>query len=64
MWAMTDAISNNYKIACELIKHFDIKLLDEARKNEDFIDKCESVLSSYILKIEQTASRDGKMSRI
>lgn len=61
MWAMTDAISNNYKIACELIKHFDIKLLDEARKNEDFIDKCESVLSSYILKIDaKQLPGDGK----
>lgn len=61
MWAMTDAISNNYKMACELINNFDIKLIDEAKKNEEFIDKCESVLSSYILKIDaKHLPGDGK----
>lgn len=49
--SMADAIYENYKIATDLIYNYDASkqaILDE---NESFIDKCESSLSSYIVKI-------------
>lgn len=49
--AMADAIYDNYQIATELIYNYDPSKQAVLEENEAFIDKCESVLSSYIVKI-------------
>lgn len=60
--SMADAIYENYQIATDLIYNYDPskqKILDE---NESFIDKCESALSSYIVKINsKRLSRDDRL---
>lgn len=49
--AMADAIYDNYKIATELIYNYDPSRQALLEENESFIDKCESALSAYIVKI-------------
>ena len=60
--SMADAIYENYQIATNLIYNYDPskqKILDE---NESFIDKCESALSSYIVKINsKRLSKDDRL---
>lgn len=60
--SMADAIYENYRIATDLIYNYDPskqKILDE---NESFIDKCESALSSYIVKINsKRLSKDDRL---
>ncbi len=60
--SMADAIYENYKIATDLIYNYDASkqaILDE---NESFIDKCESALSSYIVKINsKRLSKDDRL---
>ena len=60
--SMEDAIYENYQIATNLIYNYDPskqKILDE---NESFIDKCESALSSYIVKINsKRLSKDDRL---
>ncbi|MDD5998672.1 MAG: Na/Pi cotransporter family protein [Lachnospiraceae bacterium] len=60
--SMADAIYENYQIATDLIYNYDPskqKILDE---NESFIDKCESALSSYIVKINsKRLSKDDRL---
>ncbi len=60
--SMADAIYENYKIATDLIYNYDASkqaILDE---NESFIDKCESSLSSYIVKINsKRLSKDDRL---
>lgn len=49
--AMADAIYDNYKIATGLIYNYDPSKQALLEENESFIDKCESALSAYIVKI-------------
>lgn len=49
--SMADAIYDNYKIATELIYNYDPSKQALLEENESFIDKCESALSAYIVKI-------------
>lgn len=49
--AMADAIYDNYQIATELIYNYDSSKRAVLEENETFIDKCESALSAYIVKI-------------
>lgn len=49
--AMADAIYENYQIATGLIYNYDPSKQALLEENESFIDKCESVLSAYIVKI-------------
>lgn len=49
--AMADAIYTNYQIATGLIYNYDPAKQDTLEENESFIDKCESALSAYIVKI-------------
>ncbi len=60
--SMADAIYENYQIATNLIYNYNPskqKILDE---NESFIDKCESALSSYIVKINsKRLSKDDRL---
>ncbi|MCM1498082.1 MAG: Na/Pi cotransporter family protein [Clostridium sp.] len=49
--SMADAIYDNYKIATGLIYNYDPAKQELLEENESFIDKCESALSAYIVKI-------------
>ena len=50
---MGNAIFENYKIATGMIDNYDAALFPKLEENENFIDKCESVLSSYIIRIDR-----------
>ena len=50
---MTEAIRTNYKIATDMIYKYDASKFPELEENEEFLDKCETVLSSYIVRIDQ-----------
>ena len=49
--SMADAIYENYRLATSLIYNYDPSKQAELEENESFIDKCESALSAYIVKI-------------
>ncbi len=60
--SMVDAISENYKIATGLIYNYDESNLALLEENESFIDKCESALSAYIVKINtKRLSKDDRL---
>ncbi|SEG20182.1 phosphate:Na+ symporter [Eubacterium ruminantium] len=50
---MGEAILWNYKTATDMIYSYDAARFTELEKNENFIDKCETVLSSYIIRIDR-----------
>lgn len=49
--SMADAIYENYQIATGLIYNYDPSKQALLEENESFVDKCESALSAYIIKI-------------
>lgn len=60
--SMADAIYENYKIATSLIYDYDPSKRAKLESNESFIDKCESVLSAYIVKINsKRLSKDDRL---
>lgn len=60
--SMADAIYENYRIATGLIYNYDQSKLAQLEENESFIDKCESALSAYIVKINsKRLSRDNRL---
>lgn len=60
--SMADAIYENYKIATSLIYNYDPSKRSELEENESFIDKCESILSAYIVKINsKRLSQDDRL---
>ena len=50
---MGEAILENYKIATSMIYKYDAGQFPKLEENEAFIDKCETVLSTYIVKIDR-----------
>lgn len=60
--AMADAIYENYHLATGLIYNYDPSKFTELEENEHFIDRCESALSSYIVKINsKRLSKDDRL---
>ena len=53
MRVMAERIQENYQLASGLISEYDNSAFDRLNKNEAFIDKCETVLSAYIVKIDR-----------
>lgn len=51
IYSMGNAVLENYEIATSLIYNYDDKKIPALEDNELFIDKCESALSEYILKL-------------
>ena len=51
MFSMTDSIQENFEIGSQLINQYDTDLAAKLLENEMFIDKCESALNEYLLKI-------------
>lgn len=60
--SMADAIYSNYQMATGMIYNYDPELHAKLEENESFIDKCESVLSAYIVKINsKRLSKDDRL---
>ena len=58
---MFERVIENYKTAVGLMREYDEKAFTELEKNEEFIDQCETVLSSYIISIEKKKlDNDGR----
>lgn len=51
MFAMADCIRENFSIACGLISEYNEEDAAKLEENEDFIDKCESSLNNFLLKV-------------
>lgn len=61
--SMVDSIYENYKISTELIYNYDESKLNTLHENESFIDKCESALSAYLVKINsKRLSSDDRLA--
>lgn len=61
--SMVDSIYENYRIATSLIYNYDESKLEQLNENESFIDKCESALSAYLVKINsQRLSNDDRLA--
>lgn len=59
---MKDAIYENYKTATSLIYEYDANKFIELEENENFIDRCETLLTAYIIKIDRKRlSNDEKL---
>lgn len=48
---MADTTRENFTAACNLLGVYDEKNREEIAKNESFIDKCETALGEYVIKI-------------
>ncbi len=60
---MCDAILENYRLATGMIYEYDESKFPVMEENESFIDKCESVLSAYIIRIDRKRlSADDKLT--
>ncbi|MBQ6231588.1 MAG: Na/Pi cotransporter family protein [Eubacterium sp.] len=53
MIKMGEAITWNYKTATSMIYNYDAEKFTLLEQNEDFIDKCETALSTYVIKIDR-----------
>ena len=51
MFAMADCIRENFDIARKLISEYNEEEEAKLEENEDFIDKCESSLNNFLLKV-------------
>lgn len=51
MFAMADCIRENFDIARKLISEYNEEEAAKLEENEDFIDKCESSLNNFLLKV-------------
>ncbi len=59
---MKDAIYENYKTATSLIYEYDANKFVQLEENENFIDRCETLLTAYIIKIDRKRlSSDEKL---
>ncbi|MBR1773580.1 MAG: Na/Pi symporter [Eubacterium sp.] len=50
---MSEAVQENYQLATDMIYKYDDTLIPKMEENEAFIDKCETVLSAYIVRINR-----------
>lgn len=58
---MIERIEENYKLATGLISQYDEAAFALLDKNESFVDRCETVLTSYIIRIDRSVlSEDQK----
>ena len=59
---MSDAILDNYNLATSMVYEYDEAKFPIMEENEAFIDKCETVLSAYIVRIDRKRlSSDDKL---
>ena len=50
---MGEKLRESFRLATGLITEYDRAAVNQLNENEDFIDRCETVLSSYIVRIER-----------
>jgi phosphate:Na+ symporter len=55
---MIDHIEENYSICTKLLFNYDEEAFQKLQKNESFIDKCDTALSSYIIRINRSELSD------
>ena len=55
---MGEAILWNYKTATKMIYSYDAEMFPQLEQNENFIDKCETALSSYVIRIDRKRLTD------
>lgn len=53
MASMSDAVMENYGLAMECVFEHNTEKSDRIRENENFLDKTESVLGDYLVKITE-----------
>lgn len=59
---MGQKILENFQSAAGLISEYQPSVFNEMREKEDFIDRCETVLSDYVVKIDRRRlTRDNKL---
>ena len=51
MFSMTDSIKENFELGSQLLSEYNEETAGKLLENEMFIDKCESALNEYLLKI-------------
>lgn len=62
MRRMSEKIVENYRLATGLIYEYNEKDLEQLQENESFIDRCETVLSQYIIRIDKRRlTRDANL---
>ncbi|MBO4863232.1 MAG: Na/Pi cotransporter family protein [Eubacterium sp.] len=60
---MGEAILENYKLATDMIYQYNEEMLPKMEENESFIDKCETNLSAYIVRIDRKRlTNDDKLT--
>ena len=63
IYKMGEAILENYKLATDMIYQYSDELLPKMEENESFIDKCETNLSAYIVRIDRKRlTNDDKLT--
>lgn len=64
MFSMADAIKENFSLGVSLLKEFKDETAEALLENEKFIDKCESALNEYLLKItaKRLTSNDRRLA--
>ena len=62
MRRMSERIVENYRLATGLISNYNDNDLETLQENESFIDRCETVLSQYIVRIDKRRlTRDANL---
>ena len=64
MSLMADKIKENYEISTGLFKEYDKNAFNILNENENFIDRCETVLSAYIVKIDRKRLTEDNRSML
>ena len=54
IFQMSELVVENYKLATSMIYEYDEAKFPLMEENESFIDKCETVLSAYLVRIDRT----------
>ncbi|MCR5587190.1 MAG: Na/Pi cotransporter family protein [Lachnospiraceae bacterium] len=58
---MCDKVVENFNLSTGLLKKYDESVFTTLDKNESFLDKCETALSAYIIRIDRKSiARDNK----
>ncbi len=60
MGQMIEHIEENFSIAMSFIDKFEEEKFPVMEKNERFVDRCETALTSYIIRIDRSALSDDK----
>lgn len=54
MQLMGEKVQENLRLSIELVNEYDRNVFNTLNENENFIDRCETVLSEYVVRIDRT----------